>query len=167
MRTRSPNRKLRIESLEDRRLTAAAITQYPAPISAAPRTESALVQSISSTEQFSLTRGLTDASGWTKGLRVNHNETLVRNRRRKQRQGRSLRIESLEDRKLTATLAGSFSSLSVVPTSSTALVSTITPIQQGSLSRVLVDTSGWVQGLRPNHNETLVTARRRNKAKDR
>jgi hypothetical protein len=80
---------------------------------------------------------------------------------------RKLRIENLEERRLTASLAGSFSSISSAPTSNVALVSTIGPIEQVSLSRGLVDASTWRMGIRLNHNETLVRARRANKAKDR
>jgi hypothetical protein len=39
------------------------------------------------------------------------------------------------------------------------LVSTISPIEQTSLTRSLVDTSTWKMGVRINHNETLVRVR--------
>lgn len=166
MKRRPASRKLRVENLEERRLTATLAGSFSST-SIAPKTEAALVSTIGPIEQVSLTRSIVDTSSWKMGVRVNHNETLVRSRPLKRRSSRKLRIESLEDRKLTATLAGSFTSIPVAPTSSTALVSTISPIQQVSLSRVLVDTSGWVKGLRPNHNETLVRSGRRIKAKDR
>jgi hypothetical protein len=81
MKKCTTNRKLGIEDLEDRRLTAGVFSQVSA-FSNAAVSEIALVRSISPIEQVSLTRGLLDTSSWKAGLRPNHNETLVRARRR-------------------------------------------------------------------------------------
>ena len=81
MKRRSPTRKLQIESLEDRRLTAGMFSQLSA--FSVPRSEIALVQPIASVQQVTLSRVIVDASSWKEGLRPNHNETLVRARRRR------------------------------------------------------------------------------------
>ena len=86
MKKRATNRKLQIESLEDRRLTAAVSGQLTA-FTPGPHSEVALVRSIGPIEQVSLTRAIVDTSSWKAGIRINHNETLVRSRRRNKRKG--------------------------------------------------------------------------------
>jgi hypothetical protein len=152
---RPTNRKLQIENLEERRLTAALPSQFGS-FSSSPRTDFALVREISPIDQGTLTRGLVDGSSWVMGIRLNHNETFVRAGRR-----RTLKIESLEDRRLTAAVASHLSAFTTIRQSEVAIVRSVGPIEQVSLTRAIVDTSSWKAGLRPNHNETLVRLRRR------
>ena len=104
----------------------------------------------------------------------------IRNHWKKSRQAPKtirLAVEALEDRYLATTLGNPLSSVVSVPQSHVGLHATtlnaIVSVPKSdiglhaavnvhdltSLSRGIIDTIVWKEGLRPNHNETMVRAR--------
>ncbi len=81
------HRKLKVESLEDRCLTASLGTTAFTPTVNSLQTAYEL--SGSQTPSLTPTDALVRSHDWVSGMRFNHNETLVRNRRRTGRRVRS------------------------------------------------------------------------------